>query len=131
MSRVNDIPYFILWDCKFDCGAQGLTTPDERAIREYIADFGKQQKLSLMVPEFWFLIVSPTAAVADRIRQSLERATWPDDLRESGCRGIRVVSLEWLTSVATRASSGRRSGQDPDDFFGRQFPRMLKTGQLD
>jgi hypothetical protein len=130
MGRMNDKPYFLLWDCKFDCGAQGLTAADERAIREYIVDFGKQQKLALMVPEFWFLIVSPNSSVADRIRHSLERATWPDDLREFGCRGVRVITVDWLNSLATKATDHRRSGQDPDSFFGHLVPRMLKTGQL-
>lgn len=131
MTRVNDKPFFLLWDSKLDCGPQGLTAAEERAVREYITDFGKQKKLALMIPELWFLLVAPNTAVAERIQHSLDRASWPDDLREFGCKGVRAVTLDWLRSIATKATSHRRAGQDPDDFLGSQVPRMLKTGRME
>lgn len=127
LQRMNEKPYFILWDSKFDCGPQGLTADEERAVREYVTDFAQRTKLAVMAPEFWFLIVARTPQVASRIQASIDRATWPQDLHEAGCRGLRTGSLDWVRSVAAKASEHRRSGHDPDHFLAHEIPRMLRT----
>jgi len=127
LQRMNEKPYFIIWDCKFDCGIVGLKTDDERAVREYVTDFAKQPKLTSMVPEFWCLILARTREVCSRIQTSIDRATWPDDLRQIGCKELKSGSFDWLQSVAAKAREHRRSGNDPDCFLGQEIPRMLKN----
>lgn len=125
LQRMNEKPYFIMWDCKFDSGV-GLAAADERAVREYVTDFAKQSKLTSMVPEFWCLILARTRGVCSRIQTSLDRATWPDYLGQIGCRGLKAASLDWLQAVTAKAREHRRNGGDPDIFMCQEIPRMLK-----
>jgi hypothetical protein len=127
LKRMGHEPYFILWDCKYDCGARGLTAEQERAVREYLSDFAVHAKLRLAAPSFWFLLVARTAAVATRIQGSLDRATWLDELPNYGCKGLRVVTLDWLASIASQATGGRRSGEDPDQFLAQEMQQLLRT----
>jgi hypothetical protein len=130
LQRLNEKPYFILWDCKFDCSAQGLSAHEERAIREYITDFAQKKKLEMAIPEFWFLIIARSRQVAARIQTGMKRVTWPDDLRSIGCRGFRIISFARLVSLVREGWNFRRNGNDPDSFLGQELPRILRSGNL-
>ena len=121
-KSLNTNPYFVLWDCKFNCGPNGLKAEDERAIKEYIETYASARKADAAAGEFWFFIVAPNKAVADRIHSGVCHWTWPSGCRQIGLRGLRVLSFSSLESLAKLAIEHRLSGRDPDSFLLSQLP---------
>jgi hypothetical protein len=123
-------PYFVLWDCKFDCPSIGLKAGDERAIKEYIEAYAPDRKAEAEAGEFWFLIVARDRTVADKIHSGVSQWAWPSECHVRGLRGLRVISLPTLQRLAKRAVEHRQSGGDPDAFLVSLLPREFAKPYL-
>jgi hypothetical protein len=115
--------YFIVWDCKYDCGPNGLKAEDERAIKEYIEAYAPTRKSAADAGEFWFLIVTRDKAVADKVYNGVSQWPWLGESQRYGLLGLRVISLPTLERLAKDSVLHRQSGGDSDDFLVSLLPR--------
>jgi len=118
-------PYFIVWDCKYNCGPNGLKAEDERAIKEYIESYAPTRKADAETGEFWFLIVARDKAVADKVHYGVSQWAWLGECQQFGLRGLRVISLTTLQRLAKDTVEHRRAGGDSDAFLVSLLPREL------
>lgn len=123
-------PYFVVWDCKYDCGPNGLKAEDERAIKEYIETYATARKSDTAAGEFWFLIVARDRGVADKVNNGVAQWAWQNDCYRLGLRGLRVISLSALQHLAKDSVEHRRSGGDSDAFLVNILPREFAKPYL-
>ena len=113
---------FVVWDCKYDCGFRGLKAEDERAIKEYIESYAPKRKDDAEAGKFWFLIITRTKEVADKIQNGVTQWAWPHECHTLGLQGIQVMSLATLERFAKKTIEYRQSGHDSDDFLANILP---------
>jgi hypothetical protein len=125
-KTLNASPYFVVWDCKYDCGPNGLKAADERAIKEYIETYAPTRKAEADAGVFWFLIVARDKAVADKVYSGVSQWTWVGECHRLGLRGLRVISLSTLLGLVKT----RQSVVDTDDFLLSLLPREFAKPYL-
>jgi hypothetical protein len=129
-QQLNTHPYFVLWDCKFDCGSNGLKAGDERAIKEYIESYAPTRKADASAGEFWFLIVARNKSVADKIHHGAAQWSWLAGCQQYGLRGLRVMSLQSLERLLKAGVEHRQTGIDSDSFLLSILPREFAKPYL-